>query len=80
MTYLEESEESSGDDIGVAIKLTTEAPKNVQDPVFSRWGTVLAAIESFVDKWVIIYFLAIATKGDRKSGCYLWKIACALIS
>ena len=80
MKYLEELEEFSNDGIDVGVKLMTEAPKNVQDPVFSRWGTVLAAIESFVDKWVIIYFLAIATKGDRKSGCYLWKIACALIS
>ena len=46
----------------------------------SRWGTVLAAIEVFVENWAVIYFFAVALKGDNKSGCYKWQIACALIS
>ena len=60
--------------------MATEAPTNIQDPVFSRWGTVLAAVELFVDKWVVIYFFALALKGDQKSGCYLWQLSCALLS
>ena len=80
MKYLEELEEGSNDGIDVAVKLTTEAPKNVQDPIFSRWGTVLAAIELFVDTWITTYFVVIAIKGDQRSGYYLQQIACALIS
>ena len=34
MICLEELEEGSDDDIEKAIKLATEAPTNVQDPVF----------------------------------------------
>ena len=68
------------DDIDAAIKFSTEAPTNLQDPVFSRWGTVLAAIEVFVENWAVIYLFAVALKGDNKSGCYKWQIACALIS
>ena len=71
MKYLEELEEGSNDGIDVAVKLTTEAPKNVQDPIFSRWGTVLAAIELFVDTWITTYFVVIAIKGDQRSGYYL---------
>ena len=33
-----------------------------------------------MDKWVVIYFFALALKGDQKSGCYLWQLSCALLS
>ena len=42
--------------IDATVKLTTEAPSNVADPVFSRWGTVLAAVRLFSEHWVVICF------------------------
>lgn len=53
---------------------------NLQDPVFSRWDTVLAAFEVFVENWAVIDFFAVALKGDNKSGSYKWQLACALVS
>ena len=68
------------EDLDAAIKFSTEAPTNLQDPVFSRWDTVLAAVEVFVENLALIDFFAVALKGDNKSGSYKWQLACALIS
>ncbi|KAL7549953.1 hypothetical protein ACHAWF_013218, partial [Thalassiosira exigua] len=70
-------------DLDAMVKLTSEAPKNVQDPILSRWGTVVATTETFVDNYVLIYFFAIAVKQNTtstKSTKYLHKLACSLIS
>lgn len=80
MEKLEKLEMGTEEEKSAATKLTTEAPANIQDPVFSRWGTVLAAIEVFVENWAVIYFFARAIKTDSKSNSYLWQISCALMS
>ena len=60
--------------------MQTEAPANLQDPVFFRWGTVLAAVEVFVNNWVVIYFFGESLKEYCKSDSYLWQLSCALLS
>ena len=80
MTKLEELEECSSDDVDEIMKIINEAPYNVQDPVLSRWGTVLATVEIFVDNWAAIYFFAVAVKQDATPNSHLWQLACALLS
>jgi len=80
MEMVEKLEMGTDEELDAAVKLTTEAPSNVQDPVFSRWGTVLAAIQVFVDNWLVVYFFAVAVKGDNKTTSYLWQLSCALLS
>ena len=80
MTLLEELESGSDENLDKAIKIVTEAPANTQDPVFSRWGTVMAAVEMFVNHWVVIYFFGQALKEQSKSGSYMWQLSCALLS
>ena len=41
---MEQPEEGTDEEVDATIKLTIEAPANIQDQVFSRWGTVLAAL------------------------------------
>ena len=77
MSKLDELEEVDPD---AALKMSYEAPANIQDPVFSRWGTVLAATSVFVEHWAVIYFFALTIKDDKKSDSYLWQMACALLS
>ena len=77
VTKLNELEDTDSD---ASLKISSAAPVNIQDPVFSRWGTVLAAISVFVKHWSTIYFFALTIKDDRKSGCHIWQIACALLS
>lgn len=77
VTKLNELEDT---DLDAALEISSAAPVNIQDPVFSRWGTVLAAISVFVKHWSTIYFFALTIKDDRKSGCHIWQIACALLS
>ena len=77
MSKLDELEEVDPD---AAFKMSYEAPANIQDPVFSRWGTVLAATSVFVEHWAVIYFFVLTIKDDKKSDSYLWQMACALLS
>jgi len=78
--FVSKLEQLEEEDIDAAVKMATEAPANIQDPVFSRWGTVLAATSVFVENWAVIYFFAMSLKEDKKSGCYVWQMACALLS
>ena len=73
-------------DFDALVALTTGAPKNIQDPVLSRWGSVLDTCDIFVEYYVLIYFFAIAVKQFSKptknssSPKYLYQVACSLIS
>ncbi|KAL7530309.1 hypothetical protein ACHAXR_007396 [Thalassiosira sp. AJA248-18] len=80
MSVLQSMEEGTDEDLDAAIKMSTEAPANIQDPVFSRWGTILAAVEVFVNNWVVIYFFGKSLKGYCTSGSHLWQLSCALLS
>ena len=77
---LEEMEECSSEDLDKLTKMIAEAPYNVQDPILSRWGTVLATVEVFVNNWAAIYFFAVAVKQDAANNSHLWQLACALLS
>ena len=74
--------ESEEDDDGIdgLVSLLTERPKNLQDPVFSRWQTILKLTKTVTEHWVVIYFVAVAVKQDTTSGSYLWQLSCALLS
>ncbi len=61
-------------------KLTEEFPRNIQDPVLSRWGTLLATCKVFIKHYAIIYFFAVAVKQNCKADSWLWKLCCALLS
>ena len=77
---LAEMEECSSEDLDKITKMLAEAPYNVQDPILSRWGTVLATVKVFVDNWAAIYFFAVAVKQDATPNSHLWQLACALLS
>ena len=80
--------EESGDakDLDKAVKLMSEAPSNVADPVLSRWGSVMKSVEVVLDNYAIIYVFARSlkhreaknSKSSNKS--YLFTICCALLS
>ena len=42
--YLQKLEGLEEEDVEAAVKLSTEAPVNVQDPVILRWGSILDTI------------------------------------
>jgi hypothetical protein len=58
----------------------TEAPANIQRPVWTRWQTMILTTDIFLEHYVQIYFLCIAVKTDAKNESYAWKLACTLLS
>ena len=75
---LENQEDDSG--LDELVSLMTERPKNLQDPVFSRWMTVLMCTKVVTANWPIIYFMAVAVKQNEPANSYLWQLSCALLS
>ena len=81
---LEESDDLA--DLDKAVKLTSEAPSNVTDPVLSCWGSVMKSIEVVLDNYAIVYFFARSLKHSEtknasgSSRLYLFTICCALLS
>ena len=71
---------SNDDLVDSLTKFMTEAPRNIQDPVWTRWHTIIECTKIFLDNYVTIYFLAVGTKSHYKSDSYCWKLACTLIS
>jgi hypothetical protein len=61
-------------------KFLTEAPQNIQNPVWTCWQTMILMTDVFLKNYVSIYFLAIAVKTHYKSDSYLWKLGCTLLS
>ena len=74
----EDEENEEGDDTDEASP--KDATANLQDPVFTRWGTVLAGVSVFANNWPVIYFFCVTVKDDKKSSSYLWQLCCALLS
>ena len=58
---------------------TYELPTNLQDAVFSRWMTIVKAVEAFVENWTKIYFLAASVKQWTRS-TYIQTLANTLLS
>ena len=54
LTELEESDDLT--DLDKAVKLTSEAPSNVTDPVLSHWGSVMKSVKVVLDNCAIVYF------------------------
>jgi len=79
MSKLQDLEEGDEKDFNKAVKLTTEAPSNLQDPVMTRWGTVLSAVELFADQWVVIYFFVQTLATAEDSSSYLKTLSCELL-
>ena len=80
MKRLQELEDGDEDDLDLAIQLTTKAPRDVKDPVFSRWESVTPSIRLFADYWIVIYFFARTIAQMEKAGSYLKTLSCALLS
>jgi hypothetical protein len=80
MSRLEELEEGDDEAIDAAVKMSSKAPANLQDPVMTRWGTILAAVEFFADHWVVIYFFVMTIANSEKSTSHLNIMCCALLS
>ena len=62
------------------LKMTTEYPKNIRDPVFSRWQTTDACARPFLRFFVVNYFFCVAIVKSKSSQSYLVKIAKAMLS
>ena len=63
------------------LTMTTEYPKNIRDPVFSRWQTTDACARPFLRFFPVIYFFCVATvKSKKSSKSYIVKIAKAMLS
>ena len=80
MKNIEELEESTEEDIDKLMELMTKAPRNVQDPIVSQWGTIVASCAEFIDNCIVNYFFAVALKTHGESDKYLSQLACALLS
>ena len=80
MSRLEELEGGDNKAIDTAVKITSKAPANLQDPVMTRWGTILAAVEFFANNWVVIYFFAMTLANSERSNSHLNIMCCALLS
>jgi ABC-type amino acid transport substrate-binding protein len=80
MDRLEALEEGDGDALAAAVEMTSKAPANLQDPVMTRWGTILAAVAFFADNWVVIYFFAMTLANSEKSNLHLSVMCCAMLS
>jgi len=79
LAMLDSLDSDVDEDIDAMAKLF-ERPVDIQDPVFSRWGTVALTNKAFLKHYPIIYFVAVAVKQSSKSNSYLWQIACALLA
>ena len=62
------------------LKITTEYPKNIRDPVFSRWQTTDACARPFLRFFVVNYFFCVAIVKSKSSKSYLVKLAKAMLS
>jgi hypothetical protein len=80
MDRLEALENGDDDALAAALDMSSKAPANLQDPVMTRWGTILAAVRFFADNWVVIYFFAMTLANSEKSDSHLCTMCCALIS
>ena len=80
MDALNELEDGDEDSIDEAVKRSTEAPTNIQDPVMTRWGTVLAGVGLFADNWVVIYFFAQTLSSSKKSTQYVKTLSSELVA
>ncbi len=78
--------EDLDDDAGIddLIHFITETPGNIQDPVFSRWKTVMSCTRVVLDYWSQIYFVAVAIKQhqiyQKKHNSYLCTLSSTLLS
>ena len=68
-----------GDDIEAVMELM-KAPRNMQDPVWTRWMTTVKAAILVVDRWTIIYFTMVACKSSKKASSSLAKTATDALS
>ena len=80
MNWLLSLEGGDDDDIDAAVKIANCAPTDLQEPLQTRWGTVLPSIQLFAEYWVIIYFFMQTLASTGKSNSQLTKMACALLS
>ena len=58
----------NGDDTDAQLELLNAAIRNVQLPVLTRWHSTLPSIAMILDKWVVIYFLAVIPP-NRRNKC-----------
>ena len=78
--------EDLDDDAGIddLVHFITETPSNIQDPVFSRWKTVMACTRVVLQYWSQIYFVAVAVKqhqiAQKKHTSYLCTLSSTLLS
>lgn len=78
--------EDLDDDEGIddLVEFMTRTPSNIQDPVFSRWRTVMSCTRVVLKYWTQIYFMAVAIKQTEtslnKPTSYLCTLSSALLS
>ncbi len=80
MNKLEALEEGDSDALTTAVEISSKAPANLQDPVMTRWGTLLSAVAFFADNWVVIYFFALTIVNSEKENSHLNVMCCAMLS
>lgn len=77
--FLDVMKRLDNEDTDAAVQETI-APKNIQLPLDSRWGSMLAMAEFVTENWTVIYFLCVAVKQSKKASLSLAKIACNVLS
>ena len=61
-------------------KFMTESPRDIQDPIWTRWGTTIVTEAVFLDNWSSTYFLSVGVKSYFDTKSHVWKLACTMIS
>ena len=56
------------------------SPRDIQEPVWTRWMTTVKAAIMVVDNWVEIYATLVAIKNSKKSSSHLGKTAADALS
>ena len=80
MNELERLEEGDGNDLALAVKMMTDAPKNIKNPVWTRWESMTPSIALFADYWIVIYIFTRNLAQTEKPSSYLRTLSCALLS
>ena len=66
--------------LGELVKFLTQAPRDIQDPIWTRWQTTIKTGKIFLENYMSVYFLVVGVKTKYKVDSHPWKLAYTLIS
>ena len=69
----------SENDVNELTQNLTLAPRDVQEPVWTRWQLMIATNTIMLDNWMISLFLVIGTKLYFPADSHAWKLGVSLV-